>query len=595
MGSEGNSDEMIFKGIAASPGVAHGPAFVLFQKELEIPSFQLGAEAISEEIARFERALLQTRQEISGIREAIAEKLSEEEAQIFDAHQLVLEDKALIDEVIHEVEETSFNIEYCFHEISNRYIDAFANIGDPYIKERATDIRDVSRRVLQNLLGQSDYNVGHLTEEKIIVTEDLTPSSAALLEPGKVMGLVMDAGSRTSHAVIMARSIEIPAVVGLHNITQYIHSDDDILVDGHDGIVIINPSEQSLFRYGRIQINRRNLQEIFRSEAGLPADTVDGEHLILMSNIEGFEEIGNLQQCGCEGVGLYRTEGLFLKGPAFPDEEEQFTAYSRIVSGLAPNPVTIRTLDLGGDKNPHSSLYNVREENPFMGFRAIRFSLENTEVFLTQLRAILRASCHGNVRIMYPMISGLGELVEANGLLKQAKRDLQERGQEFDENIAIGSMIEVPSAATIADLLAQHCDFFSIGTNDLIQYLLAVDRVNDRIAHLYEPSHPAVVRVLKHIVSCARKVNIPVSVCGEMAGDPVYAALLFGLGVDELSMIPSDVPEVKYLVRKMRMADTREMAENILRQRDPDAIFDLVNQYYEETVGKQLRSGAEVD
>ncbi len=265
-----------------------------------------------------------------------------------------------------------------------------------------------------------------------------------------------------------------------------------------------------------------------------------------------------------------------------------------IVSGLAPNPVTIRTLDLGGDKNPHSSLYNVREENPFMGFRAIRFSLENTEVFLTQLRAILRASCHGNVRIMYPMISGLGELVEANGLLEQAKRDLQERGQEFDENIAIGSMIEVPSAATIADLLTQHCDFFSIGTNDLIQYLLAVDRVNDRIAHLYEPSHPAVVRVLKHIVSCARKANIPVSVCGEMAGDPVYAALLFDLGVDELSMIPSDVPEVKYLVRKMRMADTRKMAENILRQHDPDAIFDLVNQYYEETVGKQLRSGAEV-
>ncbi len=582
-------EEIILKGIPASPGVGHGPALVFLQKALDIPSYEVSEDKRGHEIERFEQALLETREQISEISAEIRDKLGEEEASIFDAHLLVLEDKALIDDTIREVEESGLNIEYCLQQVCSRYIEAFQNIDDSYIKERVTDIKDVSHRLLANLMGHTHFRIGNITEQTIIVSEDLTPSDTASIEKGKVLGLVTDAGSRTSHAVIMARSIEVPAVVALKDATVQIKTGDILLIDGYDGIVIINPTKDSLFRYGKLKVERQSIQRVFDAEIFKSAQTRDGHKVKLMANIEGFEDPENLKKCGADGVGLYRTEALFLRGDKFPEEEEQFEAYRLMVETFKPHPVIIRTLDLGGDKTLGSGLLEYLEDNPFMGFRAIRYCLENTEVFKIQLRAILRAGAYGNAKIMYPMISSHKELIEANQVLEEAKDELVADGREFDADLQVGSMIEVPSAAYTIDLLADHCQFFSIGTNDLIQYLLAVDRVNDRIAHLYEPNHPAVMRTLKSIIDAAHSKGIPVGVCGEIAGDPLYAILLFGMGVDDLSVTPIALPEIKFMVRNLNMKDAEKLAETVLGLDDPISIYDELREFYSHHIGAEIR------
>lgn len=584
-----DKEEIILKGIPASPGVGHGPALVFLQKALDIPSFEVSADKRDHEIERFEQALLETRRQISEIRAEIRDKLGEEEALIFDAHLLVLEDKALIDDTIREVEETGLNIEYCLQQVCSRYIEAFQNIDDSYIKERVTDIKDVSHRLISNLMGHTHFRIGNISDQTIIVSEDLTPSDIASIEEGKVLGLVTDAGSRTSHAVIMARSIEVPAVVGLKEATVRIQTGDILLIDGYDGIVILNPSKDSLYRYGKLKVERQSIQRVFDAEIFKPSQTRDGHKVELMANIEGFEDPESLKKCGADGVGLFRTEALFLRGDKFPKEEEQFEAYRLMVETFKPHPVIIRTLDLGGDKTLGSGLLEYLEDNPFMGFRAIRFCLENTEVFKTQLRAILRAGTYGNAKIMYPMISSHKELIEANQILEEAKDELKASGRDFDADLQVGSMIEVPSAAYTIDLLADHCQFFSIGTNDLIQYLLAVDRVNDRIAHLYEPNHPAVMRTLKSIIDAAHLKGIPVGVCGEIAGDPLYAILLLGMGMDQLSVAPTALPEIKFMVRNLDMKDAKELADTILGLDDPISIYDHLRDFYSHHVGAEIR------
>ncbi|MCD8483672.1 MAG: phosphoenolpyruvate--protein phosphotransferase [Verrucomicrobia bacterium] len=583
------SNESEYKGIAASPGVAHGPAYVFIKRDLEIPRRMVAPEQMEEEIARFERALLATRQQISQIRAEIEERLSEEEASIFDAHMLVLEDRALIEDTIREMIDSGLNIEHAFQEVSNRYIDAFANIDDEYIKERATDIRDVSRRVMNNLLGKRDSGLDRMDIPHVLVVDDLTPSDTATLDRTKVLGIVSNQGSRTSHSVIMARSINVPCVVGIKDFSSQVQLGDPVLVDGFDGTVLLQPSDQSLFRYGKIKIERQNIQKRFQAVKDLPAATTDGKTVRLMLNIDGLESEEVLTRSGAEGVGLFRTEGLFLSGK-FPDEDEQFEVYKRIVQQMSPYPVTLRTLDLGGDKNPHSSLYGYQEANPFMGFRAIRFCLENTEVFKDQLRAILRASAYGKTKLMYPMISSCEEVVAANVLLEEAKNELMKRGEQFDPDIQSGCMIEIPSAAVITDLLADHCKFFSIGTNDLIQYMLAVDRVNDRISHLYEPNNPAIMRALNFIFESGRRKRVPVSVCGEMASDPVYAVLLFGMGASELSLNWSSIAEVKYLIRRITFADARQLAFSVLRASGPDEIAQLLRTFQKTHLGIEFPS-----
>ena len=580
-----NKKEEILQGVAASPGVAHGEVFVIHQRDLEIPVLELEESYIPREIERFEKTLFETRKEILSVRNEVADRLGEGEAKIFDAHLLVLEDTALIDETIRQVEETHYNVEHCYSEVAQRYIDVFAALDDEYIKERMTDIRDVTRRVLQNLLGQTAQNLYELTSARIVASEDVSPSDAAQLEGSKVIGVVTDAGSRTSHAVIMARSLKIPAVVGLHDITKRLTSGDYVVVDGYDGTVIINPGEETLFRYGKLKEERQNIQRAFEKNSLLPAKTLDGKTLSVLGNIGGPEECPAVLANGGEGIGLYRTESLFISSDRFPTEEEQFQAYRRVVEGIQPHPVVIRTLDLGGDKMVSSYHFTQDEENPFMGFRAIRFCLEHTDVFKEQLRAILRASAFGEVKIMYPMISSVDEMIRANQVLEEAREELRMRHAAFDENVQVGSMIEIPGAALVADLLAEHCDFFSVGTNDLIQYLLAVDRVNDRIAHLYQPNHPAVIRILNNLMEVARSKGIPVGVCGEMAADPIYVPLLYGLGAESLSVTPTSLPEIKYLLRRMKLKDAQALAKKVAKLSDPEAIYMSLSSFYAQIMG----------
>ena len=585
MSEKKSKEEIILKGIAASPGVAHGTALLYLQKELDVPSYDLRPEAIDAEIERFDQAILQTRKEITAVRHKVAASLGEGEARIFDAHLMVLEDGALLDEVNSELRSTNKNVESCYHQIAERYISFFSSMEDEYLKDRVTDIRDVSRRLLQNLIGMNKSNLGELAAHSIIVSEDITPSDTADMDRSKLLGFITDAGGQTSHSVIMARSMRIPAVVGLHNATKAIQSGDQILVDGYDGIVVINPSEERLFRYGKRASERRKLDEIYISAISEPSETKDGSPIGLMSNIEGAHEMEQVVAMRSDGVGLFRTEGIFLRHHGYPLESVQYDEYAAVVAAAGDEPVIIRTLDIGGDKTLGDG--GPQEDNSFMGFRAIRFCLVNQDTFKTQLRAILRASAKGNVKIMYPMISGVAELRRANQILEEVKVDLRAESLAFNEGIEVGAMVEIPSAAAIIDLLAEEADFFSIGTNDLIQYLIAVDRLNDLVAHLYEPAHPAVLRTLKLIIDEANRLGKHVSVCGEIAGDPIYAILLMGMGATSLSLTSSMLPEVKYCIRNVKIADARALVEEVLQINDPVAVVRRLEDFRVETIGKR--------
>ena len=573
--------ETVVQGISASDGIAYGEILLYLQTELDVPAYQVDAAKRMDEIARFDQGLVVTRQQITKIKSEVEHNLGPDEARIFDAHLMVLEDQALIGETIREFESTGANIETCFNNVSQRYVKAFDEINDEYLRERAGDIRDVAQRVLRNLLGQEAHHLGDLAEKRVIVANDITPSDAAGINRSAALGIVTDTGSKTSHAVIVARSLKIPAVVGVRDLTARVNNGDRVLVDGYEGVVIVNPTEQTLFRYGRIQTEKKSFESRLKTASRLPAETLDGVHVTLMANLEKVEENGSARDSQAEGVGLFRTEYIYLNSSRLPGEEEQFAIYKAVAEAFAPRPVVIRTLDVGGDK-PLVSFPGLthHETNPFLGFRAIRLCLEHPEMFKEQLRAILRASAFGRVRLMYPMISGMDELVRANTILAEAREELRKRNLRFDETMEVGSMIEIPSAAVTIDLLARHCQFFSIGTNDLIQYLLAIDRGNDRIAHLYEPTHPAVLRTIKAVVDEAHRHHLSVAVCGEMAGDPVFAPLLLGIGVDELSMSMPSLPAVKYLVRAMKMSDARQLARDALALGDPKEIYALAEEFY---------------
>jgi len=526
-------------------------------------------------------ALLTTRQQVQKIKAEVEKNLGADEARIFDAHLLVLEDQALIGETLRELETSGHNVERCFQRVAQRYIQAFENIEDEYLRERAGDIRDVAQRLLQNLLGQVTQNLSEQARGHVVVAGDITPSEAAGLDRSGALAFVTDTGSKTSHAVIVARSMRVPAVVGARDLTTRVRNGDWVLVDGYEGIIILRPTEQTLFRYGKIKLEKKNIELRLLEASRQPAVTLDGVTVELRANIEQAGEAKLVREYNGDGVGLFRTEFLFLNSPRVPTEEEQYLAYRAAAEALAPAPVVIRTLDLGGDKPmPGGAHLFAREANPFLGHRAVRFCLDQPAIFKDQLRAILRASAHGHIRLMYPMISGREELARANAVLAECRAELLAKGLAFDPAMPVGAMIEIPSAAMTADLLAQDCDFFSIGTNDLIQYLLAIDRVNDRIAHLYEPTHPAVLRTLERIVTEAHRRKIKVSVCGEMAGDPVYAPLLFGLGVDELSMSPPLLPVVKYAVRAMKMTDARQLAADALKLESAKAAQALCEEFY---------------
>jgi phosphotransferase system enzyme I (PtsI) len=553
--------ELTFRGIPVSAGVCRGKIVVVNHSRPSIGSRKLTDAELDEEVNRLERALVQTRHQILEVQRRVSEAMGAEEGSIFDAHLLVLEDRTLLDEVVRMIREKKVNAEYAFHSVAERYATSLASIEDDYLRERATDMRDVTTRVLNNLLGlEQEADLRNLREPCILISHDLTPSNTAQLDKRMVLGFATDVGSKTSHTAIMARSLRIPAVVGLADASGKLESGQYVLLDGFNGLIIVNPTDQTLWEYGQLLRKQVTLQEKLRDILLKPAVTLDGHRVFLSANIESSNDAEAVKTNGAEGVGLFRTEYLFINRELPPSEEQQYQAYTEAARALKPMPVVIRTLDLGGDKLlAHMPL--PRELNPFLGWRAIRLCLEERDLFREQLRAILRASAEGNVKMMYPMISGLDELNKANSLVEEYKAELRQENIPFDEKIEVGAMIETPSAVIIAESLAKRLKFFSVGTNDLIQYSLAVDRMNEKIAHLYEPTHPAIVRLLKATVDAAHRHKVWVSVCGEMAGDPVLAPLLLGLGVDELSAAPPLVPPVKFLIRRLKISEAKTLAE----------------------------------
>jgi phosphotransferase system enzyme I (PtsI) len=588
MSGERGPEEKRYQGVPASPGIARGLIHVFSIESDDVMKYHIDAAHIPDEIARFESALIQTRVQILEMQQQIAEAIGAKDAGIFDAHLLVVEDQTLIDEVLRTLEADHCNVEFAFQEVASRYVESLSRIDDPYLRERALDIQDVARRVIRNLQGKSGRPFLALDEPHLLVAHNLTPSDTATMNREHVRGLALDLGSRTSHTAIMARSLGIPAVVGLHDATESLHTGAPAMIDGYNGILIVCPSEETLREYEEIERQKGAITESLTRLRETKSTTRDGRHIVLSANIELPDEVDAVLANGAEGVGLYRTEFLYLNQAAVPTEEEQFASYRTVAERVAPDPLIIRTLDLGGDKLTENS-ENGDELNPFLGWRAIRFCLENLPVFKTQLRAILRASVFPNVKMMFPMISGLDEVRRGLQIVEECKDELRREKRAFNDALEIGVMIEVPTAAIMADLLAREVDFFSIGTNDLIQYAVAIDRTNERVAHLYEPSHPSVVRLLKMVADAAHANGIWVGVCGEMAGEVLFTPLLLGLGMDELSAGPTLVPRVKSAVQRLTTTECRQLVEEVLALDTPSAVLarctEVVQRNFPELLG----------
>jgi phosphotransferase system enzyme I (PtsI) len=588
MSADNAKPETRFQGVGVSPGIARGELFVVEDDREDIARRHIEPSEIPNEIGRFETALILTRSQILEMQEQIAQSIGAKDAGIFDAHLLVVEDRTLIDEVLRKLQTDLCNVEFVFQEVAAHYAHTLSQIDDPYLRERALDIQDVTRRVVRNLQGKAPKDFLGLTHPHILLAHNITPSDTATMNRKYVLGLATDLGSRTSHTAIMARSLGIPAVVGLHDASEKLESARQVLLDGYNGLLILDPTPETLWHYGELEHKRSLVAEQLTGLRETKSMTRDGRHIVLSANIELPDDVEAAPRNGAEGIGLYRTEFLYLNRTTLPSEGEQYTTYRKVAEQVQPHPLIIRTFDLGGDKLA-GALDGDDEMNPFLGHRAIRFSLERVDIFKAQLRAIIRASAVGNVKVMFPMISGLEELNRALAVFHECKTELHKEGQSFDPKIEVGAMIEIPAAAMCAERLAREIDFFSIGTNDLIQYGIAVDRTNERVAHLYQPTHPAVVRLLKMVADAAHAHGIWVGVCGEMAGDLALTPLLLGLGMDELSVGASLVPRVKRAVQSLKLSECQKLVGEILELDTPSAILarctEMAQSHYGEVLG----------
>lgn len=566
----------ILKGTGASPGISMGKVLKKVEEELKIVKTLV--KNIEEEVSLFKKAMDKAIEELTVVKDKAFKELGEDKAQIFEAHIMVLQDPELIGATVEKIEKENVNAGFAFKEISDSYIAIFEAMDNEYMRERAADIRDVSGRVLNAIYGIKTIDLSSLAEEVILVSRDLTPSDTATMDKAKVLGFLTDIGGRTSHTAIMARTLEIAAVVGLGNITELVSDGDYVVFNGETGEVVINPSEEIITNYKELKNSYEKEKLEMEAMKGQESVTLDGRHVELAGNIGTPKDVKGLLKNDAEGVGLYRTEFLYMDRENLPTEEEQFEAYKEVLSSTNPRPIVIRTLDIGGDKEL-SYLKFDKEMNPFLGYRAIRICLDRTDIFKTQLRALLRASMYGNLRIMYPMISSLEELLKANEILEETKNDLRSEGIEFSDKIEVGMMIEVPSAAIISDILASHVDFFSIGTNDLIQYTTAVDRMNENVHYLYNPFNPAVLRLIKMVIDNGQKAGIWVGMCGEMAGDKKMIPILLGMGLDEFSMSPISILPARKLIRTFTMERARKVWDDVSKLGKAEEIEAYMNEY----------------
>jgi phosphotransferase system enzyme I (PtsI) len=570
----------MIKGIAASPGIEIGKAHLIKPQQVDINTEAVIEENIDGEIKRFDEAVGLSKLQLKQIKEKAEKELGADKAEIFGAHLMILEDPVFLDEIVSKIKTESITADNATSQVVKNYVEIFNNLEDEYMKERAADIKDVGERIVKNILGVSTDSF-IFSEKVIIIAKDLTPSDTAQMDKDKVLAFATDMGGRTSHTAIMARSLEIPAVVGLVDITEKVQDGDLIVIDGNKGIVSINPDETTLKEYETLKRDYMEYRRQLKELKDLPAETGDKLRRVeLSANIGTPRDVKGAIENGAEGVGLYRTEFLYMDRDALPTEEEQFEAYREVIEKMAPRPIIIRTLDIGGDKKL-SYLDMPEELNPFMGWRAIRMCLDRPDILKTQLRAILRASIYGNAKIMYPMVSGSEEVCRANAILNEAKQELKAEGISFDENLEVGIMVEIPSAAVTADILAKEVDFFSIGTNDLIQYTLAVDRMNEHISHLYEPLHPAVLRLIKNVIDASHKAGKWTGMCGEMAGDTSATAILLGMGLDEFSMSAPSIPQVKKIIRSLTYEEAQHIAQKALSMDKPEDIRNMVEQEME--------------
>lgn len=560
----------IKKGIIASPGIRIGKALVFHGDEVKIPKYHIDELRLDDEIARFDESLQQTKNEILEIQQKIANDSFNDLAEIFSTHLMALEDPIFIDRARKKIRTERRNCEWVINDISIELINSLSKIDDEYLKERIIDISDINKRLIGNLQKKQKMNLSEVKENSIIFAADLTPSETALLNRQFVLAFVTDRGGKTSHTAIMARSMDIPAIVGMDDITSYVKTGDMVIIDAVHGEIIINPSNDEIDEYNRIQNDLTRAETELAKITNLPSQTTDNTEIFIYGNIEMPEEMDIIKNHGAHGIGLYRSEFLFLD-KNLPSEEFQFEHYRKVVSFFDPYPVTIRTLDLGGDKI-HDFMKSQKEMNPFLGCRSIRFSLKNQGIFRTQLRALLRASAFGNMKIMFPMISTVDEIIIAREIVFEVMRDLEISGIPYDKKTEIGIMVEVPSAVISGDILAEHVDFFSVGTNDLVQYILAVDRVNEKVADLYNPLDISVLRFLRRISEIASSNSKPISICGEIAGEPKYTMMLLGLGFRQLSMSSKYMYHVKRIIRSVSIEECESLSRSILQMKRTDDI-----------------------
>ncbi len=576
-----------FKGISASSGIAIGRIFLYLDEKLKVPRYDILPDDLESEFNRFKEASLRAVEEIKALQKDATERELEEESRFLDSHILMLSDPEFLNRIEVNLKNYLKNVEWILYLTVKQVVKKLESADSPYLRERTIDIHDVAKRVLGHLMFNERISLSALQTDVVIVCHDLLPSDTIGMKREKVKGIAMNAGGKTSHTAILARAFQIPAVLGLSDITNHARSGERIIIDGDTGTVILDPDADTLAEYKKRLHEWHQHERVINLQNKLPCVTEDGKQINLYANIEVPEEVESVIEHHADGVGLYRSEFLFLQSNGEATEEKQFQAYSRVLESMEGNgSVTIRTLDVGGDKLI-PDIRAIGEKNPILGWRSVRFCMGRKDIFKTQLRALLRASVSGNLRIMFPMISGSDELDDILAVLDEVKRELDEKRIPFDKNIPVGIMIEVPSAAVTSDLLSRKVDFFSIGTNDLIQYTIAVDRGNEKVAYLYEPYHPAVLRMIKMVIDNAKASGIPVSLCGELAGEPKAAPVLLGLGLENFSMSSGSIPEIKKILRSIRFEEARKLAETVLGMDSTGKIESTITKWMENKFGKK--------